>query len=591
MCVPPQIKTFYEDLGIDLDSPTILEDPTVLRHEPEQHDRFVLNFFILMGVNENEGNKQLKEFAEKYGQARIRQFSKWQPGMLNGFRNFYQKVSLGITQARRHFADPTKIAEHREALYKARWNALEQVLITPGHTKSSGVGSSTVNFLQVHAKRMGFNPIDAKCAIDELKAKYPRNFPKLPVIQSPLTAKGIVGKLFSYTIVASGSPTFYTASGLPRGLSVDQSSGVVSGYPRSAGTLNVRIAAKNVSGTGDAILKVKIKPSRPSASSTTTPRKPYPGTKRSTAAKRYAVTKNNVNWIKLFLWIMGILTPVVAILIISWSFEKTYKVRLGVAKAPSKSMPVLYVRSPMSIEATLSRSILNYFFTDKDIENNLESLADGNSSTGWELVSSSKSNPFVCNFSTSTKLEGIVVFSNSMEKHEQQLMGIVLRFDDSTEKIIWITKKGGWQTFLFNGVNTKRLEISASEPEAIGDLSLMINELWFLEEYRVDSDPWKWEGHWVGEGVELQLIKMSDSWFGGTYFYDGMKQSVLLRVMPFEMKGDVILEGTIFSSNHFNANIEVKIAVIQKMIDGINLIIKSRSDGVELKEIFLQKKK
>jgi hypothetical protein len=45
--------------------------------------------------------------------------------------------------------------------------------------------------------------------------------PAAPVISSAATASGTVGTAFSYQIVASGSPTSYSATGLPAGLTVN----------------------------------------------------------------------------------------------------------------------------------------------------------------------------------------------------------------------------------------------------------------------------------------------------------------------------------------------------------------------------------
>src|SRR5207247_517036 len=70
-----------------------------------------------------------------------------------------------------------------------------------------------------------------------------------PVITSPLTACGTKGVTFSYTITATNNPTSFTASPLPAGLSVNTSTGVISGTPTTAGTTNVTITASNGAGT------------------------------------------------------------------------------------------------------------------------------------------------------------------------------------------------------------------------------------------------------------------------------------------------------------------------------------------------------
>ncbi len=79
-----------------------------------------------------------------------------------------------------------------------------------------------------------------------------------PVITSPLTASGQVGLAFSYAIIGSNSPTVYSATGLPPGLSINTSSGVISGTPTTSGSFNVTISATNAAGTGTATLVLAV---------------------------------------------------------------------------------------------------------------------------------------------------------------------------------------------------------------------------------------------------------------------------------------------------------------------------------------------
>ena len=82
-----------------------------------------------------------------------------------------------------------------------------------------------------------------------------------PVISSPLTQSGTVGSAFSYQISASGTPTSYGGTGLPAGLSLNTTTGAITGTPTVAGTSNVSISATNSSGTGTAILVITVSPS------------------------------------------------------------------------------------------------------------------------------------------------------------------------------------------------------------------------------------------------------------------------------------------------------------------------------------------
>ena len=79
-----------------------------------------------------------------------------------------------------------------------------------------------------------------------------------PVITSSLTATGLVGTVFSYQITASNDPTSYGASGLPLGLLVNATNGLITGTPQTAGGFVVTISASNAGGTGSATLALGI---------------------------------------------------------------------------------------------------------------------------------------------------------------------------------------------------------------------------------------------------------------------------------------------------------------------------------------------
>lgn len=85
-----------------------------------------------------------------------------------------------------------------------------------------------------------------------------------PVISSSLAATGTVASAFSYRITASNSPTSFSAAPLPSGLTVDSTSGLISGEP-AAGTelaspYGVVISARNASGTGRGTLNLTVNP-------------------------------------------------------------------------------------------------------------------------------------------------------------------------------------------------------------------------------------------------------------------------------------------------------------------------------------------
>lgn len=85
-----------------------------------------------------------------------------------------------------------------------------------------------------------------------------------PSITSQLSDSSIVGNTFSYSIVASNSPTSYNATGLPAGLSINTSTGVITGAPTVVGTSSATINATNSYGTSSAPLTLTISPRLPS---------------------------------------------------------------------------------------------------------------------------------------------------------------------------------------------------------------------------------------------------------------------------------------------------------------------------------------
>jgi uncharacterized repeat protein (TIGR03803 family) len=82
---------------------------------------------------------------------------------------------------------------------------------------------------------------------------------QLPAITSSLSGLAMDGTPFSYQIAATHSPTSFAANYLPNGLTVNTSTGAISGTPSAApGTYGVELLATNGSGTGTATLSLVV---------------------------------------------------------------------------------------------------------------------------------------------------------------------------------------------------------------------------------------------------------------------------------------------------------------------------------------------
>jgi trimeric autotransporter adhesin len=106
-----------------------------------------------------------------------------------------------------------------------------------------------------------------------------------PVITSVLTASATYGMPSSiYTITATNSPTSYNATGLPSGLTINTSTGEISGTPTvvAGSPFNVTISATNLGGTGTATLVYTINPKTLTVTSPTVPNKVYDKTNAAT---------------------------------------------------------------------------------------------------------------------------------------------------------------------------------------------------------------------------------------------------------------------------------------------------------------------
>ena len=80
---------------------------------------------------------------------------------------------------------------------------------------------------------------------------------------SAVTATATTGTIFFFQITAYNTPTGYTATGLPAGLSLNTTSGLISGIPTITGTFSIALGATNAGGTGTATFSLTVAQSVP----------------------------------------------------------------------------------------------------------------------------------------------------------------------------------------------------------------------------------------------------------------------------------------------------------------------------------------
>lgn len=88
---------------------------------------------------------------------------------------------------------------------------------------------------------------------------YPTNVPTAPAnVTSPLSAVAFLGQPFSFRVSGANTPTNFTATGLPPGLSFTATNGLINGIPSLAGNFSVAVTCSNNIGLGASLVNIQV---------------------------------------------------------------------------------------------------------------------------------------------------------------------------------------------------------------------------------------------------------------------------------------------------------------------------------------------
>jgi uncharacterized delta-60 repeat protein len=137
------------------------------------------------------------------------------------------------------------------------WASVGQATTSDGMTwQLTGVPPSGSSLVQIRAT--GETPSSQFSSSGLVQFVYLADSSAAPVVNSTSSIAGISGSPLTFTVTATQSPRTFAASGLPTGLSINATTGIISGTPTGSGTYNVRVTVGNGAGSTVSTLTISI---------------------------------------------------------------------------------------------------------------------------------------------------------------------------------------------------------------------------------------------------------------------------------------------------------------------------------------------
>jgi hypothetical protein len=119
----------------------------------------------------------------------------------------------------------------------------------PGTTPEAGTANHSVIFTPTNTANYNTITFDVSVTVNESS---------LPALTSPNTSSGDCFQPFQYQITATNNPIGFAANNLPKGLSINAVTGLISGTPTNAGAYDVALTITNTAGDFVSTLKITV---------------------------------------------------------------------------------------------------------------------------------------------------------------------------------------------------------------------------------------------------------------------------------------------------------------------------------------------